>query len=215
MVQINFRQLTTFLVIAIITQVIWLTPFLYPLKILVVFIHETFHALVTVLTGGRVVSMIVTPWQSGYVQSIGGSTFLITSAGYIGSALFGGLLLILSVRDEYASSIFGGLALLFGMATLGFVRNFFGLIFGLSATAAFSFLYWKPFPGAHYIIDTLAVTSTLYALYDLTDFLSGTRTDAVILAEITYIPAFMWALLWSAVSLVIVYIAGKRAITAP
>ena len=81
-------------------------------------------------------------------------------------------------------------------------------------TAVFASLYWRPLPGAHYLIDLLAVMSSLYALYDLTDFLLvGARTDAVILAEITPVPAFIWALLWSAVSLTIVYLAGKRAIT--
>ena len=48
-------------------------PGAHPLKIFVVFIHEASHALATVLTGGRVVSMVVTPWESGYVQSVGGS----------------------------------------------------------------------------------------------------------------------------------------------
>ncbi len=68
--------------------------------------------------------------------------------------------------------------------------------------------------GAHYIVDFLAVTSSLYALYDLTDFLwFGTRTDSVILAEITSVPAFIWALLWSGVSLSVVYLAAKRAVT--
>ncbi len=212
--QINLRQLSIFLIMAMVSLFFWLTPALYPLKIFVVFIHETFHALVTVLTGGQVVSMVVTPWQSGYVQSMGGSPLLIAAAGYIGSALFGGLLLLLAVRNKWASAVFGGLALLFGVVTLCFVRNFFGLAFGLGTTAVFAFLYWKPIRGAHYLIDFLAVTSSLYAIYDLTDFLLiGARTDAVILAEITPVPAFIWALLWSAVSLTIVYLAGKRAIT--
>ncbi|MFB3123597.1 MAG: M50 family metallopeptidase [Candidatus Binatia bacterium] len=34
---------------------------MYPLKIFAVFIHETFHALATVLTSGHVVSMVVLP----------------------------------------------------------------------------------------------------------------------------------------------------------
>jgi hypothetical protein len=212
--QINLRQLSIFLIMAIASLFFWLTPALSPLKIFVVFIHETFHALVTVLTGGRVISMVVTPWQSGYVQHRGGNPLLIAAAGYVGSALFGGLLLLLSVRNRWAPAVFGGLALLFGTVTLWFVRNPFGLVFGLGTTAVFAFLSWKTLPGAHYLIDFLAVMSSLYAIYDLTDFLLvGARTDAVILAEITPVPAFIWALLWSAVSLMIVYLAGKRAIT--
>jgi hypothetical protein len=58
--------------------------------------------------------------------------------------------------------------------------------------------------------------SALYALYDLSDFLRlGAETDAVILARITHVPAFFWACLWSAVSLLVIATAGKRALTRP
>ncbi len=59
--KIKFSKLAIFLVMALGSLFFWLTPVLYPLKIFAVFIHETFHALATVLTGGHVVSMVVTP----------------------------------------------------------------------------------------------------------------------------------------------------------
>ena len=124
---LNLRQLLVFLTIGFVSLLLWHTPFLYPIKIFVVFIHEAGHAFTTLLTGGQVVSMVVTPWQSGYVQHVGGNPLFIAAAGYIGSALFGGLLLLLSTRDEWASVIFFGLAVFFGLVTLVFVRNGFGL----------------------------------------------------------------------------------------
>ncbi len=211
--QFNHRQFLIFVVIGFLSLVFWHTPFLYPIKIFVVFIHEASHALTTIFTGGRVVSMVVTPWQSGYVQHAGGNSLFIAAAGYIGSALFGGFLLLLSTREEWASAVFFGLAIFFGLITIFFVRNGFGLAFGLCTAAAFAFLSRRPFPGTHYIIDILAVTSSLYAVYDLTDFLFiGARTDAVILAEMTAIPAFIWAGIWTVISLGIVWGAGKRAV---
>jgi peptidase M50B-like protein len=210
------RRLLLFLGIAVASVFFWLTPVLYPLKILVVFIHETGHALATVLTGGHVVSMVVTPWESGYVQYVGGNALLIASAGYVGSALFGGIMLFLTGRESWAPTICAGLALLFGIVTIWFVHNVFGVVFGLGTTVVFGVLAWKEWPGTHYIIDVLAVMSSLYALYDLTDFLLlGARTDAVILAQITYIPAFIWATLWSGLSLLVVYTAGKQSLTRP
>jgi hypothetical protein len=96
------------------------------------------------------------------------------------------------------------------------VRNAFGIVFGLGSAVGCGVLAWKRFPGAHYIIDVLAVMSSLYALYDLSDFLLvGARTDAVILARITRVPAFIWAILWSVISLLVVYTAGKRALLRP
>ena len=102
-------------------------PSARPVENFVVFIHETSHALATVLTGGRVVSMVVTPWESGYVQSVGGSPWLIASAGYVGSALFGGVMLLCAGRRRWATTIFAGLALLFGVVTVWFVRHPFGM----------------------------------------------------------------------------------------
>ena len=75
----------------------------------------------------------------------------------------------------------------------------------------FTVLAWQRFPAAPYIIDILAVMSSLYALYDLSDFLLvGARTDAVVLAQLTHIPAFIWAILWSIVALLVVYTAANR-----
>ncbi len=214
--RINIRRLCLFVFIALASAYLWLTPFLHPLKIFVVFIHETGHALATVLTGGRVVSMVVTPVESGYVQPQGGNPLVIAAAGYVGSAMFGGLMLWLSGRRLWTRRIFGGLAVLFGGVTLAFVHNAFGLAFGLITAVVFAVLAWKRLAGAHYIIDVLAVMSSLYALYDLGDFLQrGAQTDAVILARITSVPAFAWAIIWSAISLIVLYVAGKRALTRP
>jgi hypothetical protein len=214
--RLNIRRLAWFAAIALVSALFWLSPILAPFKIFVVFIHETGHALATLLTGGRVLSMVVTPWQSGYVKPLGGNAFIIASAGYLGSALFGGIMLSLSGRKPWTQRIFIALAMIFGVITLSFVRNLFGWIFGLGTTAIFGLLAYKRFPFSAYIVDVLAVMSSMYALYDLSDFLwIGARTDAVILAGITGVPAFIWALVWSAISLVVVYGAGKRALTRP
>jgi len=212
----NIRRLVWFIAIALVSVFFWLSPILAPFKIFVVFIHETGHVLATLLTGGRVLSMVVTPWQSGYVEPLGGNARVIASAGYVGSALFGGIMLSLAGRKQWTQRIFTILAMVFGVVTVCFVRDLFGWIFGLGTTAVFSWLAYNRFPFSVYIVDILAVMSSLYALYDLSDFLLiGARTDAVILADITGVPAFIWALLWSVISLVVVYGAGKRALMRP
>lgn len=211
--QLNVRKLVLFVVIAFLSLVFWHAPWLYPIKIFTVFLHEAGHALTTVLTGGRVVSMVVDARQAGYVEHAGGHAVFIAAAGYVGSALFGGLLLLLSTRERWTAVVFLGLAVFFALVTLSFVRNTFGLAFGFGAALVFGFLSRRPFPGTHLILDVLAVTSSLYAVYDLTDFLYfDARTDAVILAELTHVPAFVWAGLWSVLSVAIVYAAGKRAV---
>ena len=68
-------------------------------------------------------------------------------------------MLFLSGRESWATTIFAALALLFGMVTVWFVRNAFGIAFGLGTAVGCGVLAWKRFPGAHYIIDVLAVAT--------------------------------------------------------
>ena len=55
--------LLTFVVFAL-----WQTPAVIPFKLLIVFFHEAAHAIATVLTGGEVVSLSVSPDQGGLVK---------------------------------------------------------------------------------------------------------------------------------------------------
>ncbi|MBI3090398.1 MAG: M50 family metallopeptidase [Candidatus Tectomicrobia bacterium] len=213
--RINYRQLTLFMGIGLAGLLLWFTPVILPFKIFVVFLHETFHALAAVATGGRVLEMQVSIWQSGYVKSSGGVSVIVASAGYVGSAVFGGLLLILAARDDLAQALFGVLAALFAIVTLLFVRNAFGLFFGLGATALFALLAWKNPPYSAYFVDVLAVLSSLYAIYDLADFLLyGGPTDATILAAVTHVPATIWAILWTVISFVVVFASFRVAVRA-
>ena len=66
---------------------------LYPLRLLVTFVHETGHGLTAVITGGRFVRFVVYPDGSGVATTAGGSAFLVPQMGYLGAALFGALVL--------------------------------------------------------------------------------------------------------------------------
>jgi hypothetical protein len=96
---LDLHRLKVFLLIAVVSMAFWLIPPLYPVNVLAVFIHEANHALAVVLTGGHVVTMAVTPWESGYVQYRGGNPQLIIAAGYVGSVLVGGVMLFFSGRE--------------------------------------------------------------------------------------------------------------------
>ncbi len=210
---LNFQRLGIILVMGIISVLLWNTPILYPFKIFVVFIHESSHALASILTGGKVLQLSVSPDESGFVRQIGGNSFLTASAGYIGSSFFGGLVLLFSEKKKNARYVFLTLTVLVGFMTIAYVRNIFGVTFGLLATAGFWFLYSRNFSFSSYILDFIGVTSSLYAIYDLTDFLIyNARTDAVILSEITFIPAMIWAFLWSLISILILFYCLRKTI---
>ena len=78
----------------------WDSWLLWPWKMAVVLVHELGHAVATWATGGSVVGFGLGLDQSGHVVSQGGNRFLILNAGYLGSLLFGVLLLALLRRPE-------------------------------------------------------------------------------------------------------------------
>ncbi|MFN7144243.1 MAG: M50 family metallopeptidase, partial [Myxococcota bacterium] len=56
---------------------VYAAPLVYPLRLLTVLLHEGGHAVATVLTGGRVVEIVVNAEESGHTLSSGGIHFLI------------------------------------------------------------------------------------------------------------------------------------------
>lgn len=68
-----------------------------PIGLLCTFLHEFGHAIAAVLTGGHVSTMQVNLDGSGVTTTSGGYFPLIVMGGYIGSAVFGNILLRLSM----------------------------------------------------------------------------------------------------------------------
>ena len=139
----------------------WTAPALIPLKILIVLFHELSHALMTIATGGEVVSMTISADQGGEVLSRGGNRFLTLSAGYLGSLLFGCVLYLLargSRRDALWSAT---LAVILGLTALIFTRNLFGFGFSLGAAIALS-LYSHQYPLAQGWLSAKVLALLLY-----------------------------------------------------
>ncbi len=186
----------------------WDTQLLTPLKILVVFFHEGSHALATLLTGGSVLSMHIVPNQGGEVQSMGGWPIVIISAGYLGSLLWGALILILAARSTADRWIMAMLGIGMLLLTVFFVRNLygfaFGLLGGLSALASAKFLSaWIN----DLVLKLIGVVTMLYVPIDIfSDTLarSALRSDARILAEYLGGTTMFWGALWLLVSAVII-----------
>jgi hypothetical protein len=192
--------------------VLWDTPIVYPIKIFVVCLHELGHALAALLTGGQVVSIQLFPEEGGLTTTRGGWSFIILSAGYVGSLVAGGVLLYLSGYRAWGRRLMVVLAVLLVMSTLLFFRNGFAVLYGLLAAAAMFFsAYRLPSEVNAYIVRFIAVASCLYAILDIRSDLFSTNlpmgadvvNDAVALSQLTGLPALLWAALWMAVSLIL------------
>ena len=93
---------------AAVSLVISLTPWaqflLYPFRLFTTWVHECGHALMTVLVGGQVTSITIDPDGSGLTQSLVPvgrmARGVVTSSGYLGSAVVVGCLLMAATRAE-------------------------------------------------------------------------------------------------------------------
>ena len=189
---------------------LWNTILLYPLKLLVVLMHETSHAIAALVTGGSVERIAINVMQGGITYTQGGSRFVILSAGYIGSSLIGALLLWASARKpwkEYLAEVFGVLIII---ETILWVRDIFTLAFAI-LMGFFCMLLGTKIKGVleKVFIQWTGAICCLYAVYDIfSDILTlriagQEKNDAQMLAELTHIPAFAWGAIWIAVAVAI------------
>src|SRR5688572_8982002 len=97
------------LVVALlVTLVLWNVPYgwvaLYPFKIFATWLHESAHGLVMLLTGAGLDRLEIFRDTSGLAHPrrgvSAGAQALISSAGYMGTALFGATFLVLGRTDR-------------------------------------------------------------------------------------------------------------------
>jgi|TARA_B110000438_G_C15782108_1_gene636754 hypothetical protein len=183
---------------------LWNTLALYPLQILVVFFHESSHALAAILTGGEVMEMEISYMQGGHVLSRGGSRFITLSAGYLGSLIWGLIIYFSAVRTDIDKFISFALGSIIATISLIFVRNSFGLIFGLIGAAGLIFLGLKASLKINdFVLRVIGLTSMLYAPLDIfsdTIERSYLRSDARMLADEFGGTTIIWGGIWILIS---------------
>lgn len=187
----------------------WQTPIFYPLKLLVVFFHESSHALATLLTGGSVKELIINKDQGGHVLSQGGNRFIILSAGYIGSLFWGVIIYLTSVKSRYDKIIMSVLAISIIIITVIFSRSLFSWLFGLLTGGAM--LLMAKYLAEQYndfFLKLIGLTSMMYVPLDIySDTISRSYlpSDAYLLAEYTGGMTMFWGGLWLLISVVVIF----------
>lgn len=232
----------TLLVAAIVSVLLWFIPYLeivgYPFKIFTTFIHEGGHAIAALLTGNSVRSLSVSMDTSGLTQTppLEGTLapMFVSSAGYLSSMAFGAFLLFL-IRKSVKSRIIllgcgiliAALTVVFGLFTSAFsFEAWSGIPFTLIAGAGISIglILVARFASkrvATLFVSFLAVQCVLNALLDLKTvfFLSSpfervvVPNDAVNMAHATGLPAILWAGIWIALALGILWFAMRMYVT--
>ena len=187
---------------------LWDTPMIYPLKIFVVMLHEISHGIASVSTGGTIERIVLDPYQGGACYCGGGNAFLTLSAGYLGSLVWGVVLLAAAgarrVPNRVVVLLVGAVVVLL---TALYVRNGFGLLFGLAFGTTLMVAGRKLGPTASRVVLTaLGLTSCLYAILDIkSDVLDRPEleSDAAMLADLTGISTTTWGGIWIAVAVIV------------
>lgn len=193
---------------------LWNYPVMYPLKLLVVLMHESGHALACVLTGGTVQSIQISPNEAGVTYTAGGSRILILSAGYLGSTALGLTIFYLSHLRTTAKHVMEAMGVAILAVAIWKVREPFTLAFCCLTGAAFLFIGVKGWLALEvHVARFIGISSTLYAVLDIRDDLlhwgkpvglvfvgDVAKSDAQALADILVLPAVFWGALWAAIS---------------
>jgi hypothetical protein len=213
------RRIILPLLVALLTVAGWSSFLVYPLKIFVVFLHEISHGLAALASGGSIRAIGLTFDEGGVCVTEGGSRFLILNAGYLGSLVWGALLLVLATRTRRSREIVGVIGAFTLVVTLVYVRSAFGLVYGLATGAGLLLVAGKlPRAVSDVLLTAMGVVSCLYAVVDVgSDVLTRTvpGSDASALALLTGLPPLFWGLLWTAVSVAVVGLTLRFVVRGP
>jgi hypothetical protein len=201
----------------------WDSPLLWPLKLLVVMMHESGHALATLLVGGSVDRIHLAANESGACLSRVPPGFLaqvaVYSGGYLGSAVAGAGLLLATFRFQLGRWVLGAACAWLAVMGVLYAGDGFTLLFCLG-TALVLGLGAKFLPrGAVDVLNLfIAAFTALYAVFDLRDDLWNSavrsRSDAALLADLTWVPALVWAVLWTLLGVGLLAVAAYRSLHA-
>ena len=173
---------------------------LYPVNLLVTFLHEFGHAFFALVTGGSVKWIQINSDGSWYTITAGGIRNLVLMWGYIWSAIFWNILLyIWFKKPKLAENIIYFLAwLLVFVAIFWFNSLFSSLILILLAFVLF-FLAKKTKYDA-VVLQALGLFSILYIIEDFNVWPSSDLASFS-----TIIPSWIWMWIWLMIVILITW----------
>ncbi|HQJ75150.1 MAG TPA: M50 family metallopeptidase [Bacteroidota bacterium] len=211
------KQIIILIILTILSFIFWNTIVVYPVKLFVVLLHELSHGLAAILTGGKIIKVEISYLIGGSCTTQGGSPSLIANAGYLGSILLGGLLLVQSTKSKNIKFLGLFLSLSIFLITIFYIRNSFGIIFGISFSfILFLLTFILPKKILEWILKFIGLVSCFYVLIDIKEDLFSNPpkgTDANLLYQITGINAIFWAVLWGILALIAIIFFLRKSIS--
>ena len=174
---------------------------MYPITLLVTFLHEFGHGIGAVLTGGWVEEIQINKDGSGWTRSVGGSRPVIIMGGYLGSAIFGNLLFYVGAKMQRLVKPMLILLVISMLVTgLYWFNSFFTTGVLLCFSAILSFIALKTDLGRE-VLMFIGLASIIYIIQD---FNVGPSSDLQAYAEVMiFLPAAAWMYIWLVIAVLL------------
>ncbi len=221
------RQTLTLIALAglfslLMTLIPWLGWLNFPFRLLITIVHELGHGLAALLTGGEFIRFVISPNGAGLATTAGGWRWVIVPAGYLGVALFGAILILLGRSHRWSRLALGVIGALMALLSLRYgIPSLWGhelshAVLTIASGVIFGgFFLWVARTAAPgwiiFLLHLVAIQAGLTAFSDLMtvtglslQFFNAPANDAQSMAELTFIPAIVWAVLWAIVAVLLI-----------
>ncbi len=176
---------------------------LYPITLLVTYLHEFGHALGAILTGGSVQALQINDDGSGFTRTVGGSRGVILMGGYIGSAILGNLLFYIGARKPKVAHI-----TLYVLGSLMLISAifWFNSLFTTGLLILFAFVLFFIASKTKFEPEVLMFLGLASIIYIVQDFNVGPSSDLKAYADLfVIIPTVVWMYIWLGIVLLLCF----------
>ena len=212
---VSLWQKYHFFILLIVAIVIRQLPLVsIPFNWLESYFHEISHGLAALATGGSVLRIQLFANGAGLCTTQGGLNFIISFAGYAGATLWGWGIYKLASAHQRAAQAFSLVVFVIIVSSIIFWGRDLLTWFILAALAAL-FLLTIKVSKLHYLqklMQLFGMLILLNSLFSPSYLLDGRNLgDGAALAAMTFIPEFVWVLIWFLLALVALYSLYKSA----
>ncbi len=202
----NISELIFLFLLTAVSFFMWDTILFFPIKLLVVLLHEISHGIIAILSGGKILTLEINFNLGGRCITEDGNQFLIAFAGYPGSLLFGTALFYSTYKPKLKILILSIIAIiifLFAVNTMSdSLLSFISIIIAVSIFVLNKFI---PAFITNFIFRVIGLISCIYVIYDIKEDVFNNNnylSDASLISEITGLSSHFWGFLWIIISLI-------------
>ena len=220
--EISTLRLASVLALVAVFLYFWETPPSWCIRQSAVFVHEINHASAAVLTGGRVINVLITRDEGGACETEGGIEIAINAAGYLGVAILG-MILVLSSRSRFAPFVDLTLMCLVFSAFLATTVNdpftwWFGVAFVLFCFFGATILSVRLAQMCMFGYGVLlCIYTTLDIYHDILDSsrVKSVLNDGVVMARMLDTDPHLVGMCWLVFSLAILFVSLRSTLLVP